>query len=174
LAENARPVIDESSGIRFMRLENVYQYDGSPGMADFSIAQFDSQSIVLPEPRDFEENLEEEALRTTELIGSSMAEYQAELQWRLSIIILIPVLTLIAVPLSKVSPRQGRYGKLIPATVIYSVYFFALQYARSLIAGGTLSGAIGLWWVHIIFVGLGLLLYRYPSWDRFFSVERSA
>jgi lipopolysaccharide export system permease protein len=73
-----------------------------------------------------------------------------------------------------VSPRQGRYGKLIPATVIYSVYFFALQYARSLIAGGTLSGAIGLWWVHIIFVGLGLLLYRYPSWDRFFSVERSA
>ncbi|MDB3993959.1 LPS export ABC transporter permease LptF [Gammaproteobacteria bacterium] len=174
LAENARPVIDESTGIRFMRLENVYQYDGSPGMADFSIAQFDSQSIVLPEPREFEETIEEEALRTTQLIGSHVVEYQAELQWRLSIIILIPILTLIAVPLSKVSPRQGRYGKLIPAAVIYSVYFFALQYARSLVSGGTLSSLIGLWWVHIIFAGLGLALYRYPSWGRFLSIERSA
>ena len=174
LAENARPVIDESTGIRFMRLENVYQYDGSPGMADFSIAQFDSQSIVLPEPREFEETIEEEALRTTQLIGSHVVEYQAELQWRLSIIILIPILTLIAVPLSKVSPRQGRYGKLIPAAVIYSVYFFALQYARSLVSGGTLSSVIGLWWVHIIFAGLGLALYRYPSWGRFLSIERSA
>ena len=31
LADSARPEIDEATGARFMRLENVLQYDGTPG-----------------------------------------------------------------------------------------------------------------------------------------------
>ena len=172
LAETARPEIDPESGARFMRMENVLQYDGAPGAADFSVAQFDAQLILLPDATEFEEILEEATLPTRELFGSAMPEHQAELQWRLSIILLIPVITLLAVPMSKVDPRQGRYSKLIPAALIYAAYFLLLQYSRDQVAEGELSAAIGVWWVHGLFVGIGLLLFRFPELGRFFSLGR--
>lgn len=173
LAETARPIIDEDTGARFMRLENVYQYDGNPGTGGFSIAQFDTQLILLPEPTEFEEIFAEESLGTMELIGSSEPEYQAELQWRLSTILLIPVITLIAVPMSIVDPRQGRYSKLISAALIYATYFVLLQFTRDLVAEGELSAVIGLWWVHVLFIGIGVLLFRYPDLGRYLSLGRA-
>ncbi|MED5413028.1 MAG: LPS export ABC transporter permease LptF [Pseudomonadota bacterium] len=173
LAQNARPVIDIETGARFMRLENVYQYDGTPGQGDFSIAQFDVQSILLPEPTEFEEILEEESLATMDLIGSNQVEHQAEFQWRLSTILLIPVITLIAVPMSQVDPRQGRYSKLISAAIIYATYFLLLQLTRDIVAEGELNAAVGLWWVHALFIAVGILLFRYPDLSRYLSLGRT-
>lgn len=173
LAENARPVVDVQTGARFMRLENVYQYDGTPGQGDFSIAQFDAQLILLPESTEFEEILEEESLATMELIGSNQAEHQAEFQWRLSIILLIPAITLIAVPMSQVDPRQGRYSKLISAAIIYATYFLLLQLTRDMVAEGELNAAVGMWWVHALFITVGILLFRYPDLSRYLSLGRT-
>ncbi len=173
LAENARPVVDAQTGARFMRLENVYQYDGTPGQGDFSIAQFDAQLILLPESTEFEEILEEESLATMELIGSNQAEHQAEFQWRLSIILLIPAITLIAVPMSQVDPRQGRYSKLISAAIIYATYFLLLQLTRDMVAEGELNAAVGMWWVHALFISVGILLFRYPDLSRYLSLGRT-
>jgi lipopolysaccharide export system permease protein len=173
LAENARPVVDAQTGARFMRLENVYQYDGTPGQGDFSIAQFDAQLILLPESTEFEEILEEESLATMELIGSNQAEHQAEFQWRLSIILLIPAITLIAVPMSQVDPRQGRYSKLISAAIIYATYFLLLQLTRDMVAEGELNAAVGMWWVHALFITVGILLFRYPDLSRYLSLGRT-
>ncbi|PCJ22908.1 MAG: LPS export ABC transporter permease LptF [SAR86 cluster bacterium] len=172
IAESARPEVDESTGARFMRLENVLQYDGTPGAADFSIGQFDVQSILLPEAASFEPILEEATLPTSALIGSPLPEHQAELQWRISMLLLIPIITLIAVPLSKVDPRQGRYSKLVPAALLYACYFVLLQISRDMVADGELSASIGLWWVHALFVGIGLLIYRYPDIGKYFSFGR--
>ena len=44
--------------------------------------------------------------------------------------LLIPVLAFIAVPLSRVHPRDVRYGRFIPAVILYAAYFFLLQFAR--------------------------------------------
>ena len=49
ISESARPEIDAATGARFMRLENVLQYQGQPGTAEFTIGQFDVQAILLPE-----------------------------------------------------------------------------------------------------------------------------
>ena len=174
IAESARPIIDAETGARFMRMENVYQYDGTPGLADFSVAQFDTQYLLLPTPTEFEASVEEESLSTLDLIGSSEPEHQAELQWRLSIILLIPVITMIAVPMSKVDPRQGRYSKLISAAVIYASYFLLLQLSRDMVAEGEINATIGLWWVHSLFIAMGIILYRIPELGRFLSLGRSA
>jgi lipopolysaccharide export system permease protein len=160
LAESARPEIDPETGARFMRLENVYQYDGIPGTADYIIAQFDVQSILLPEPTSFEAIIEEQALRTGELIGSSDPGHQAELQWRISIFLLIPIITFIAVPLSRVEPRQGQYSKLVPAALLYASYYVLLRFSGDMVADENLSPAIGLWWVHALFLSIGFSVYK--------------
>ena len=173
LAKNATPVVDAQTGARFMRLENVYQYEGTPGQGDFSIAHFYAQLILLPESTEFEEILEEESLATMELIGSNQAEHQAEFQWRLSIILLIPAITLIAVPMSQVDPRQGRYSKLISAAIIYAAYFLLLQLTRDMVAEGELNAAVGMWWVHALFITVGILLFRYPDLSSYLSLGRT-
>lgn len=160
IAENARPEVDAATGARFMRLENVLQYQGNPGGRQYTIGQFDVQAILLPEPAGFEEMEQEKALRTRDLIGSPAPQHQAELQWRISAILIIPIVTLIAVPLSRVNPRQGRYGKLVPAALLYALYFVLLQVSRDQIADSTLPAVVGMWWVHVIFLFVGLSMYR--------------
>lgn len=174
VAESARPEVDIETGVRFMRLENVLQYDGAPGAMDFSIGQFDVQSIVLPDSTNIEPILEEESLTTRQLLGSELPEHQAELQWRISTLLLIPIITLIAVPLSKVDPRQGRYSKLVPAALLYAVYFVLLQFSRDMIAAESLPALVGMWWVHALFIGIALLCYRFPSFCSSFSLGSSS
>lgn len=170
LADSARSEIDVDSGVRFMRLENVVQYDGVPGRAQFTIGQFDSQALLLPEPVNYEPVLEEASLRTTELLATAEIAHAAELQWRLSMILLIPVITLIAVPLSRVSPRQGQYSKLIAAALLYATYFILLQFAKERLADNALEVGFGIWWVHGVFIGIGWSIFRFPAIGNAFAI----
>lgn len=101
---------------------------------------------------------ERETMRTQELLGSSEPKIQSELQWRLSMPILVLVVTLIAVPLSRVNPRQGRFLKLLPAILLYMAYLALLIGARSALDKGRISPAVGLWPVHGVFLLIGLFL----------------
>jgi lipopolysaccharide export system permease protein len=158
VSETARPVIDEVSGRRFMLLENGYLYDGVPGQADYLVTQFEEQALLMPEQSRITEVVREKALPTAQLWGSPLPRSQAELQWRLSVILLIPVLSLIAVPFSKVDPRQGRFSKLVPATLIYAFYYVLLQVGMGLVEDQVLPAVIGLWWIHGVFIVYGLYL----------------
>lgn len=167
LADSARPQQDPVTGARFMRLENVRQYEGEPGSANFRVGRFDAQMLRLPEPTGFDPVLEEATLPTAQLWQAEDLAQRAELQWRLATIILIPVITLIAVPMSRVHPRQGRYSKLVPAALLYALYFVSLQFCRDLIADGSLSPVPGLWWIHGVFIAIGWYLLRFPEGLKF-------
>jgi lipopolysaccharide export system permease protein len=173
LADTARPEIDDENGSRFIRLDNVLEYDGSPGSGAFTIGQFDSQTILLPPPEEFGVVLEESTLATTSLLGSSDVAHQAEMQWRISTLILIPVIVLIAVPMSRINPRQGRYSKLFPAALLYVAYFVSLEFCRDLIADGAFSPVLGLWWIHLIFIAIGIAAYVIRL-DQFFARGKPA
>jgi len=174
IADAARPYIDPESGARFMQLDNVLQYDGRPGSSEFAIGQFERQSILLPAPEPFDAVLEESTLPTSTLLGSSDVAQLAELQWRISVLLLIPVITLIAIPMSRVNPRQGRYSKLLPAALLYVLYFVSLEFCRDLIAEGELSPVLGLWWVHLLFVIFGVLNFMRDGEPWFAGWRRAA
>lgn len=163
-AESARPMIDEVTGARFMRMENVAQYDGAPGSAEFSVGRFDAQSILLPQPAEFEETLEQSTIATLDLIGSADPVHAGELQWRLSLIVLAPVLGVLAVPMSRVQPRQGRYIKLVPAAFLYVVYFALLEFCRDAVEDG--GSPYAFWLVHAVFLALALIAIRHGRMSR--------
>jgi lipopolysaccharide export system permease protein len=83
----------------------------------------------------------------------------AELQWRLSVPISVMILVLMAVPLARTSPREGRYARLVTAFVLYFVYNNALGIAQKLVEREDLPVAVGVWPVHVLFaaVGFGML-----------------
>ncbi|TRX76343.1 LPS export ABC transporter permease LptF [Pseudomonas mangiferae] len=157
LAERGRQVI-QPDGSRYLILENGFRYDGNPGSADYRAVQYDTYGLLLPKPEVSSEIGEREAVPTHELIGSDNPRYQAELQWRMSIPLLVFIVTLLAVPLARVNPRQGRFLKLLPAVLLYMGYLALLIAARGQLDKGKLPMALGLWWVHVLFLLIGLLL----------------
>lgn len=158
VAESGRQEI-QADGSRYLILENGYRYDGNPGKADYRAVQYDTYGVLLPKPTVSGEISEREAVPTRELIGSSNGRWQSELQWRLSLPLLVFVITLLAVPLSRVNPRQGRFLKLLPAILLYMAYLALLIAARGALDKGKISPALGVWWVHGLFVSIGLALF---------------
>lgn len=130
------------------------RYEGVPGARSFRIIRFAEHGIPLELPVAQVRVDDPELMPTAALIGSPDAERIAELQWRLSMPLSALLLGLLAVPLSRTQPRQGRYGKLAIAVLVYIVYSNLLGAARVWTERQIVPPAVGLWWVH----GLLLLL----------------
>jgi lipopolysaccharide export system permease protein len=64
-------------------------------------------------------------------------------------------------------PRQGRYGKMGLAILIYFIYVNLLAASRVWIERGTTPADAGMWWVHAIFIAIGVwLLLRHGVFGR--------
>jgi lipopolysaccharide export system permease protein len=159
VAETAVP-LEDAEGKRFVLFRNGSITEGISGSAGYTLTRFDELGVRLP-PRtiSFEAALEEQAMGSLALFASTDPLHQAELQWRLSLVLFIPVLALIAVPLSKVSPREGRFARLVPAVLVYIAYFGLLLVSREQLARAALPAWLGLWWVHVLFAVLGWALF---------------
>lgn len=84
------------------------------------------------------------AASTRQLWSSPHNEDRAEAQWRASTAFSTLLLALMAVPLSRVRPRSGRYARVLLAAVIYALYFNFIGIARTEVEQGALPY---LWWV---------------------------
>ena len=60
------------------------------------------------------------------------------------------VLALLAVPLSRTSPREGRYARLGIALFVYLIYANLLSIARVWVERGIVTDDVGMWWVHAV------------------------
>ena len=170
-AESATP-IEDANGRRFVQFHNGSFTKGLAGTDAFEMTTFGELWVDLPQRElGFDLVLEEQALATGALLRATAPEQIAELQWRISLVVLIPVLALLAVPLSRVSPREGRFARIVPAILLYIAYFALLLTARDKLAEGDLPPALGLWWIHLLFAVLGWAMFtgrlpQLPAWRR--------
>ncbi len=160
LADRARIDTEQGEGEqRFLILNEGKRFDMTPGMPAMRQTEFSTYGIRMEEPRTRKETSKEQALATEQLLNSDRRSHIAELQWRISLPLLIPIIVLLALPLSQINPRQGRYVKLLPGILLYLFYLSLLMSARGAVDDGRLSPAIGLWAVHAAFAAIALLLY---------------
>ncbi len=160
VAETGRQQMN-ADGSRYLVLYDGYRYDGTPGSADFRVISYDTYGVLLPKPEIATEVTDHEAIPTLALFGQADIDLQAELQWRLALPLLVFVVAFFAVPLSRVNPRQGRFLKLLPAVMLYMAYLALLISARGWMESGKLPAALGLWWVHLLFLAIGMVLNRH-------------
>ncbi|HEY7378169.1 MAG TPA: LPS export ABC transporter permease LptF, partial [Steroidobacteraceae bacterium] len=157
VAARARHVVSEGGELHTLILLDGKRYEGIPGSAQFRMITFAEHGIPvrLPEARLTTSRMEIKP--TAELLQSSSLEDRAEFEWRLSMPIMAFVLTLLAVPLSRLRPRQGRYARIGLAILLYFIYSNLLSAAKIWLARGVVPPALGLWWVHVALIGLALL-----------------
>ena len=164
-ADEANLETDPQQGARYIVFQNGHRYDGVPGSRDYRSIKFQDYGVLLTGKTGAEIKLDRNALPTKDLWGSTDLDYMGELQWRISQVLMMIVLALLAVPLSKSSPRQGRYGKMALAILIYIVYSNLLLVAYNWLRKGLIEPYIGMWWVHLLFFALFLLMFaRQMGW----------
>ena len=147
-----------NSDERYLTLEKGYRVEGIPGRYDYQITYFDEFGTRLAPPEELSEDTATDAMATKDLINSSDIEHQVALQWRISIPIMMLIVTLLAVPLSRIDPRSGRFARILPAVILYFVYLVSLNTMRGAIEAGSLPIGLTLIPVHLVFLLIALAL----------------
>lgn len=101
---------------------------------------------------------EAEMLSTLALLKRDDLAAKAQLQWRLALPMMLPVMMLIALPMSQVAPRQGRFGALLPVVMMLLIFLFGMLSLQKVINEGDWPLMPGLWILHGLFTVIGLLM----------------
>lgn len=161
VAESGEQQDTDDPNTRFFVLHDGSRYEGIPGTTQFRVMEFAEHGIPYRLPSVEEPEPEPRELSTARLLTPRNVEESAELHWRIGVPLSTIVLAILAVPLSRSQPRQGRYGKMAVGLLVFIIYFNLLSAGKAWLEKGIVPPAAGLWWVHsLMLLFAGLLLAR--------------
>ncbi len=158
-AQSASQRTLEMSGDQFLVLENGYRYEGVPGDVEFRITEFQEHGIRIHTKSDPLEINDYSTKPTHEVWAINNARATAELQWRFSVPLSALILAMLAIPLSRTTPRQGKYSKFMIGILLYITYSNLLVMSKNWLEKDEISAWIGLWWVHALVIFLIIALH---------------
>ena len=160
LADRATHSVTADGLTHILTLYDGERLEGVPGSPEFRMVRFAEHVVTLQVPMITDVVRDLEARSTSSLRHSTDRAERAELHWRISMPIMCLVLALLAVPLSKLRPRQGRYARVWIAVLIFFIYYNLATTGRTLIARNTVPEVVGLWWTHVVvgLLALGVIL----------------
>ena len=165
IAERARKHKGENNR-DYMVMENGTHYEGMPGKSQFKIIEYAEYGVYVPGEKKLTGGRSLQALSSGELWKAQNPRHKAELQWRLAVPVATLILAMIALPLSRTTPRSGKYANLALAILLYLVYSNLLSVGKNWIVKERVSEWAGIWWVHL--VALILLFVLFNSGRRWF------
>lgn len=139
------------------------RYEGVPGSGQFRKISFSEGGIPIRLGEAGAKADKPGMKLTAELLRSGGLTDIAELHWRISAPLSAIVLLMLAVPLARLRPRQGRFGKIGIAILVYFFYSQLLTSARTWIENGVVPPSVGLWWVHAVAACFGVWLLARES-----------
>ncbi len=166
-ADQAKDFNIENEG-NFILFNKGFRYVGTPGQLKYDVIQFKQYGIRLKTPvTDIASRIEAMPTNKLWLIRKSDPKAAAELQWRIAMPISVIIFALLAVPLSQVNPRKGRFAQILPAILIYIGYANLLFIGRTWIERKVVSQGVGMWWIHLSLLLVVLVFYMgQSSWRR--------
>ncbi len=164
VAERARYDVSQDSQFYTITLFDGESRLGVPGQAAWRILKFKEQVLRLPTPEaTLPGKPRVDLVPTSKLWRARDLRQQGELHWRIASVVVTLALGLLAVPLSRLQPRQGRYARVVWALLLYAIYTYLLILGRTLLERGQSPVALGLWWAHAAAIAIGLLFVFWPE-----------
>jgi lipopolysaccharide export system permease protein len=148
VAKRGEQAESDDPDTRLLVLHEGRRYEGVPGTPRFRVVEFVEHGIPYRLPSLTASNPRPRAMPFDSLRTSTELEHIAELQWRLSVPIATVLLALLAVPLARSRPREGRYGRIAIGLLVFIIYLNLLSAAKAWTEEGAISPLLGLWWVH--------------------------
>jgi lipopolysaccharide export system permease protein len=163
LADRARYAVSSDNNFYTIQLSDGESHEGLPGTGNWRVTRFREQTIHVPTPEaTLPGKPRVDVLTTAALHASPNPRFKGELHWRISWVVINVVLGMLAVPLARLRPRQGRYARVIWGVLLFAVYAGLLSASRTMLERGDTPPALGLWWVHAVAIALGLALLALP------------
>lgn len=157
VAESAKQIPSDDNGADLI-LQKGHQYFGEPGSPEYNQVGFGQFGLHINPKQFSQRELEkhETYLSTKRLWRDRHKSHRAvaELQLRLAIPLSVLVLTLIAIPLSRVRHRSVKNVQLLPAILFYALYMNLIFVARTWLKSGSVTPFLGMWWVHGVMLGI--------------------
>ena len=114
----------DASGDRFLVLQDGRRYRSVSGGKAHQVIVFEEFGQRLQRDQYDIESAEVRERSLGALLQAPDRAAWAEIQWRLSLVLMIPILVLLAVPLGRVEPRDGRFSRVAPGVLLCFLYRF--------------------------------------------------
>lgn len=150
--------LTEENGARVLSLKHGVRVSGYIGQADFDRISFEETRLIIAMNPKITTTLKRNTATTKQLWQSKDLRWRAELMWRLSMPMVVPILALLALALSYVNPRSMSSYNILFAVLIFFLYQSGLNLMRSSITNGRVNFWVGLFAVHIIMLLLACWL----------------
>jgi lipopolysaccharide export system permease protein len=164
LAERARYAVSADSSQYLVELEDGRTYEGVPGTGSWRFTSFRRQLLRLPAPAaTLPGKPRVDVIDTARLWSSSDARQRAELHWRIAWVLAVLVLGALAVPMARLTPRQGRHARIPWAVLLFGIYAGLLSAGRTMLERGDVPQVLALWWVHALAIALCVAMMKLPA-----------
>ncbi|UDJ81905.1 LPS export ABC transporter permease LptF [Kosakonia oryzae] len=168
---NARPSVvvadsgqlsQHKDGSQVVTLNTGTRFEGTAMLRDFRITDFQNYQAIIGHQTVALDPSDTEQMDMRTLFNTDNPRASAELHWRLTLVFTVVMMALMVVPLSVVNPRQGRVLSMLPAMLLYLVFFLLQTTLRSNGAKGKLDPMIWMWAVNVVYLALAVML---NLWD---------
>ena len=158
-APEAHVVINEQ-GNRYVSLRNGFEVEGArDGSRNYRLLRYGQNDILMPEGKTKYDPKDPAYRPFLSLVGDSDPDAQSQFHFRIAPIFLTLAFALLAVPLARSMPRQARYGRMMVGFLSYMVAFDLVLLSRNWIEDGKISGMVGMWWISLPLLAIGLWMY---------------
>lgn len=168
---NARPSVvvadsgqltQRKDGSQVVTLNKGTRFEGTALLRDFRITDFQNYQAVVGHQNVALDPTDTEQMDMRMLINTDTNRARAELHWRLTLVFTVFMMALMVVPLSVVNPRQGRVLSMLPAMLLYLVFFLLQTSIKSNGGKGKIDPMIWTWAVNGLYLLLAVVL---NLWD---------
>lgn len=145
---------------RYLQLDDGFRVEGpdGPGL-DYRLIRYKTNEVALPDRADTLDKDDPELLPTPQLLGDPRPDANAQLHARLTPPLLALAFALLTLPLSRSSPRQARYGRVMLGFLAYLVGISLMFNGTQLLADNKLPGLVGLWWLTLPLLAMAIWFY---------------
>ncbi|MBD8873413.1 LPS export ABC transporter permease LptF [Rhodanobacter sp. DHB23] len=144
----------ESNGSnRFIAFHTGWQYDIPLGADNWRRMQYERNDTALSSVTDNDDSSDlAESMPTLQLLHTETPDARAELAWRTNAPALTLVMLMLALPMSRQSPREPRYGRLMLAMATFYLYYVLLALGRAQLDKGRWHHQTAMWLLHIVMI----------------------
>lgn len=151
VSRNGQHRIEEDTGDHIVTLSSGHRFDGDPGSAAFMIGEFEEYRIRIQASGAAQGVISKRStMPSLELLASPELPDRAELEHRLAAPLAILVLTIVAIPLVALSPRQRSSGRLSLAFLAYFSFFNLQRLAENWLATGVTPVWLTSFWYQVV------------------------
>lgn len=149
---------EDEEGRQVVVLNEGTRYEGTALLRDFRITDFVNYQAMVDHKATEARNDKVEQKNMLQLWRENTPEVNAEFHWRLTIVFSVVVMALMVVPLSEVNPRQGRVLSMLPALLLYLIFFLLQSTLRSSAGKDNIDPKYAMWIVNIGYLVLAIIL----------------